>query len=209
MQEGKGKQDPPPGGQSRPPLHQARRFEQARTGGAEPRPAKCVVVGRGALTPPPGLAPHSLKKPCPCEPVTDVTGVAIRSPLDLHRGITDSHDQSADWSRNDTQIPSASVIARAQGARGNPFPRPYAFIPSSPQKKRWPGGHLCDCRKTRRDFPTKGLRSAARIICPSVTDKFHTGSPRCIFSHAHVARENEFISLPPAGGKLCEAFLTR
>ena len=65
------------------------------------------------------------------------------------------------------------------------------------------------CRKTLRVFPTKGLRSAARIICPSVTDKFHTGSPSCIFSHAHVARENDFISLPPAGGKLCEAFLTR
>ena len=58
-------------------------------------------------------------------------------------------------------------------------------------------------------FPTKGLQSAARIICPSVTDKFHTGSLRGIFSHAHVARENDFISLPPAGGKLCEAFLTR
>ena len=135
--------------------------------------------------------------------------VAIRSPRPLCRGITDSHDQSADWSRNDTQILSASVIARAQGARGNPFPRPYAFISSSHAKKRWPGGHLFDCRKTRRVFPTKGLRSAARIICPSVTDKFHTGSPSCIFSHAHVARENDFISLPPAGGKLCEAFLIR
>ena len=66
-----------------------------------------------------------------------------------------------------------------------------------------------NCRKTLRVFPTKGLRSAARIICPSVTDKFHTGSPRSIFSHAHVARENDLISLPPAGGKLCEAFLTR
>ena len=63
--------------------------------------------------------------------------------------------------------------------------------------------------KTLRVFPTKGLRSAARIICPSVTGKFHTGSPRGIFSHAHVARENDFISLPPAGGKLCEAFLIR
>ena len=62
------------------------------------------------------------------------------------------------------------------------------------------------CRKTLRVFPTKGLQSAARIICPSVTDKFHTGSLRGIFSHAHVARENDFISLPPAGGKLCEAF---
>ena len=42
-----------------------------------------------------------------------------------------------------------------------------------------------------------------------MTDKFHTGSLRGIFSHAHVARENDFISLPPAGGKLCEAFLIR
>ena len=61
--------------------------------------------------------------------------------------------------------------------------------------------------KTLRVFPTKGWRPAARIICPSITDKFHTGSPRGIFSHAHVARENDLISLPPAGGKLCEAFL--
>ena len=37
--------------------------------------------------------------------------VAIRSPRPLCRGITDSHDQSADWSRNDTQVLSASVIA--------------------------------------------------------------------------------------------------
>ena len=62
--------------------------------------------------------------------------------------------------------------------------------------------------KTLRFFPTKGLQSAARIICPPQTDKFHTGSLRGIFSYAHVARENDFISLPPAGGKLCEAFLT-
>ena len=31
---------------------------------------------------------------------------------------------------------------------------------------------------------------------------------RGIFSHAQVARENDLISLPPAGGKLCEAFCT-
>ena len=31
-------------------------------------------------------------------------------------------------------------------------------------------------------------------------------SLRGIFSHAHVARENDFNFLPPAGGKLCEAF---
>ena len=65
------------------------------------------------------------------------------------------------------------------------------------------------CRKNPEGFSTKGSQSAARIICPSMTDKFHTGSLRGIFSHAHVARENDFISLPPTGGKLCEAFLTR
>ena len=56
-------------------------------------------------------------------------------------------------------------------------------------------------------FLPKGLQSAARIILPQAA-KFHTGSLRGIFSHAHVARENDFISLPPAGGKLCKAFLT-
>ncbi|MBD9139262.1 MAG: hypothetical protein EGQ75_03290, partial [Clostridiales bacterium] len=49
-------------------------------------------------------------------------------------------------------------------------------------------------------FRQKDLQSAARIICPLQTDKFHTGSLSGIFSHAHVARENDFISLPPAGG---------
>ena len=53
-----------------------------------------------------------------------------------------------------------------------------------------------DCRKTLWVFPTKGLQSAARIICPSVTDKFHTGSLRGIFSHAHVG-----APAPPAGGQ--------
>ena len=70
-------------------------------------------VGADAPVRPPGLAPTPCKKPCHCEPVTDVTGVAIRSPRPLRWGITDSHDQSADWSRNDTQVLSASVIARA------------------------------------------------------------------------------------------------
>ena len=51
------------------------------------------------------------KLPVIAKPVRTLA-VAIRSPLDLHRGITDSHDQSADWSRNDTQILSASVIAK-------------------------------------------------------------------------------------------------
>ena len=56
------------------------------------------------------------------------------------------------------------------------------------------------------DFQAKGLQSAACIICVPMAHKFHTGSLRGIFSHAHVARENDFNSLPPAGGKLCEAF---
>ena len=93
-----------------------------------------------------------------------------------------------------------------KGARENLLSRAWAkFVKIT-------DGYECrsyrrDCRKTLRVFPTKGLQSAARIICPSMTDKFHTGSLRGIFSHAHVARENDFISLPPAGGKLCEAFL--
>ena len=77
------------------------------------------------------------------------------------------------------------------------------------KKSSPPGTIFFDCRKTLRVFPTKGLQSAARIICPSQTDKFHTGSLRGIFSHAQVARENDFISLPPAGDKLCEASLPR
>ena len=55
--------------------------------------------------------------------------VAIRSPRPLCSGITDSHSQCADWSRNDTQVLSASVIARAQGTRGNPSPVPSAPLP--------------------------------------------------------------------------------
>ena len=61
---------------------------------------------------PTSARPTALLAMCHCEPVTDVTGVAIRSPRPLRRGITDSHDQSADWSRNDTQILSTSVIAK-------------------------------------------------------------------------------------------------
>ena len=67
--------------------------------------------------------PHVIAKP------VRTLAVAIRSPRPLCRGITDSHDQSADWSRNDTQILSASVIARAQDARGNPHPPSMAPLP--------------------------------------------------------------------------------
>ena len=57
-------------------------------------------------------------------------------------------------------------------------------------------------------FLPKGLQSAARIILPQAS-KFHTGSLRGIFPHAHVAEKNDLNFFPPAGGKLCEAFLTR
>ena len=86
----------------------------------------------------------------------------------------------------------------------NPERRPARGKKAAHRKSFRCAGEIC--RKTLRVFPTKGLQSAACIICPSQTDKLCTGSLRGIFSHAHVARENDFISLPPAGGKLCEAF---
>ena len=86
----------------------------------------------------------------------------------------------------------------------NPESRPARGKKAAHRKSFRCAGEIC--RKTLRVFPTKGLQSAARIICVPMAHKFHTGSLRCIFSHAHVARENDFISLPPAGGKLCEAF---
>ena len=55
-------------------------------------------------------------------------------------------------------------------------------------------------------FLPKGLQSAARIILPQAA-KFHTGSLRGVFPHAHVAVKNDPNFLTPAGGKLCEVFL--
>ncbi|MFQ8779532.1 MAG: hypothetical protein ACLR5E_05735 [Oscillospiraceae bacterium] len=63
--------------------------------------------------------------------------------------------------------------------------------------------------ETHKGFPQKGLQSAAHRLCAPVAYKVHTCSLKSIFSHAHVARENDFTFLPPAGGHLCEAFLTR
>ena len=54
-------------------------------------------------------------------------------------------------------------------------------------------------------FLPKGLQSAARIILPQAA-KFHTGSLRGVFPHAHVAVKNDPNFLPPEGGKLCEFF---
>ena len=55
-------------------------------------------------------------------------------------------------------------------------------------------------RQLLEGFPTKGLQTAARRICVPAAHKFHTCSLSSIFSHAHVARENDFTFLPPAGG---------
>ena len=46
--------------------------------------------------------------------------VAIRSPRPLCKGITDSHDQSADWSRNDIVIHKVCVESNAS-ARPTPY----------------------------------------------------------------------------------------
>ena len=104
--------------------------------------------------------------------------------------------------------PALYMTRREAPAPGavRPCKSPTTAKPPFPGSREW---GLETVEKPSGFFRRKGLRSAARIICPSVTDKFHTGSPSCIFSHAHVARENDFISLPPSGGKLCEAFLTR
>ena len=80
--------------------------------------------------------------------------MAIRSPRPLCKGITDSHDQSADWSRNDTQILSASVIAKpvrtltvgselsAAGGRGSEVSEwPRSKFPASAVRQRRNFGH--------------------------------------------------------------------
>ena len=48
-------------------------------------------------------------------------------------------------------------------------------------------------------FLTKGLQSAARIICAPPAHKFHTCSLRSIFFAAHVAEENDWAFFAPAG----------
>ena len=60
--------------------------------------------------------------------------------------------------------------------------------------------------ENQKGFPPKGLQSAAHRLCTPMAHKVHTCSLKSIFSHAHVVRENNFTFLPPAGGKLCEAF---
>ena len=58
-------------------------------------------------------------------------------------------------------------------------------------------------------FPTKDLQSAARIICVPAAHKFHTFSLRSIFSHAHVARENDFTFFAACGRQTLRGFFDK
>ena len=56
-------------------------------------------------------------------------------------------------------------------------------------------------------FLTKGLQSAARIICAPAAHKFHTCSLSGIFFAAHVAEENDrTLFRCSAAAKFCEVF---
>ena len=55
-------------------------------------------------------------------------------------------------------------------------------------------------------FLTKGLQSAARIICAPPAHKFHTCSLRSIFFAAHVAEENDWTFFAPAGANSTRFF---
>ena len=58
-------------------------------------------------------------------------------------------------------------------------------------------------------FLTKGLQSAARIICAPRAHKFHTCSLRSIFSAAHVAGENDRDFLSPLRRRNSTRFLNK
>ena len=57
-------------------------------------------------------------------------------------------------------------------------------------------------------FLTKGLQSAARIICAPAAHKFHTCSLRSIFFAAHVAEENDWTFFRRFGGETLRGSLT-
>ena len=55
--------------------------------------------------------------------------------------------------------------------------------------------------KNPEGFPTKGMQSAARRVCPPKADKPHTCSLRGVFPDAHVAGENDFTFFAACGRK--------
>ena len=75
---------------------------------------------------------------------------------------------------------------------------------ASPAAMRPPG--RLKLSKNPEGFSTKGSQSAARIICPPMAGKFHTGSLRSIFSHAHVAAENRSSCFRVCGRETLRGF---
>ena len=73
-------------------------------------------------------------------------------------------------------------------------------------------------KKGQSPFLTKGLQSAARIICSLKAIKFHTCRLRSVFATytpngsplgGRRRKKRTKLALPPAGGKLCEAFFDK
>ena len=55
----------------------------------------------------------------------------------------------------------------------------------------------------------KGLQSAARIICSLKANKFpHLQTEKCFATYTPPQKRIK-LALPPAGGKLCEAFFDK
>ncbi|MFQ9053686.1 MAG: hypothetical protein ACLR5H_11545 [Oscillospiraceae bacterium] len=69
------------------------------------------------------------------------------------------------------------------------------------------GAFFETAQKGQGPFWAKGLQSAARIICPLMADKFHTCRLRSFLPGTRPGKKWIKFDLPPAGGKLCEAFL--
>ena len=130
----------------------------------------------GCPHPAAGLAPHSLAKTLSLRTSDRFTGVAIRSPRPWYRGITDSHDQSADWSRNDTQILSTSVTAVAIRP-----PSPKMLFPSRKKGTPPPGRapFQTDSIHQKSALPTvRGCSSTSRMLLTPVRYMTIRSKPR-------------------------------
>ncbi len=118
-----------------------RRLTRLQLRALPPRIDRVLVLPSDAPAPPPNASTRH------CEPVTDVTGVAIRAPSSAKK--TDCtlkgrpHGQSANWPRNDRGEKSGAAApgptlpegGRPEGAGGSP---------SSPAWLRLPDGSLLD-----------------------------------------------------------------
>ena len=145
-------------------------IEAGRTGSSAPTNRS---VGRDPCVP-----PHTalLVNDVIAKPVTDSLVVAIRSPRPWYRGITDSHDQSADWSRNDTQILSTSVT----GVAIRP-PPPKMLFPSRKKRAPPPGRapFQTDSIHQKSALPTvRGCSSTSRMLLTPVRYMTIRSKPR-------------------------------